>query len=412
MKHFHRIAPIALDLVHSPPAVGQALGIARFGSYAGAALVLGGLFLVLVSGPSAQHAWATRRVLWVGLVLLAVGAAANFALLGVRAGAGSLGDILDTSTWRDLAGMRSGKLLLARIVLVAMFVPIVLTINRPPARWRPLGVALLATLTVFTFSGGGHPSVTSPAALWMSVDAVHVGFVALWVGGLATIAFGDRAWLRSPEQAGAVHIFSKMATIGVPLIVATGVAQTLRLSEGLATLTDTSWGRVLLAKVVVAALVVTLGGASRWLLHHEGPSGLRRTVTTEAVIAFGVFGLAASLVSLPPQLAAKSQFFSVSLSQDGTTADISMSPGAVGSNEIHIIVTPPGGNLQPIAGLTARVSSATANVSNLAVQIVAVGPNHYSGNITLPFAGQWTLDLVIATTNTETVLLNATVPIP
>lgn len=405
-------SPIVLSAVASPPVVGRSLGISRFASYLGAALLLGGLFLVLVCSPDVQHAWATRRLLWFGWTMLAVGAVANFALLGVRANADSLRDILDISAWGDSAGTRSGKLLLARICVAAVFVPMVLAINRRRARWWRFGVALLGVLAVFTFSGAGRPSVTSPAALWIVVDAVHLGFVALWVGGLGTLACGGRAWLHSSEHASAVHSFAKMSTLAVPLIVATGAAQTLRLTGSIDTLTDTSWGRVLLVKVVIATLVVTLGGASRWLLHHEGPSSLGRTIATETVLALGVLGLTAGLVSLTPQVAVQAQFFSASLTQDGTTADISMSPGAVGSNEMHIIVTPPGGNLQPIAGLTARMTLDTAGSANLAVEVVAVGPNHYTGTITLPVAGQWRLELVIATTASETVLLQATVPIP
>jgi len=46
------------------------------------------------------------------------------------------------------------------------------------------------------------------------------------------------------------------------------------------------------------------------------------------------------------------------------------------------------------------------------VTITTDGPNHYTGRITLPFAGDWTLELIVEATLGSTILLKTTVPIP
>ena len=40
------------------------------------------------------------------------------------------------------------------------------------------------------------------------------------------------------------------------------------------------------------------------------------------------------------------------------------------------------------------------------------GPNHYSGIITFPRSGEWTLEIIVQITDTQTVLLSTPVPIP
>ena len=44
--------------------------------------------------------------------------------------------------------------------------------------------------------------------------------------------------------------------------------------------------------------------------------------------------------------------------------------------------------------------------------MVADGANHYTGSITLPFGGDWTLEVVVEATPGNTVLFTTTVPIP
>ena len=142
--------------------MGRGLGIARFASFLGVVLLLGGLFMVMAADVAAEHGRATRVVLWVGWALLASAAFAHFALLGANSHAGSLGDMFDTSVWGDVAGTRTGTLLVMRMVLAVLFVPVLIFVNRKQRAWWPMSVPLLGLLTIVTFSGAGHPSVTEP----------------------------------------------------------------------------------------------------------------------------------------------------------------------------------------------------------------------------------------------------------
>ena len=223
-------------------------------------------------------------------------------------------------------------------------------------------------------------------------------------------AFGTTAWLTDPETEGVVRRFSLMATIAVPVIVATGVAQTLKLAGNLDDVTSTSWGRTLLVKVAVVAVLVAIGGVSQWLLRNDGPSALKRNVLVEALIGVGVIGLAAALVALPPQSVAASKVFTNTLTNQGVIADVTVTPGRVGQNEVHLVITPPGGSLDPV--VSTSVQATFASGAPVPATLESIGPNHYTGTITLSTAGDWNLQIIVEPTQGQSVLLSSAVPIP
>jgi len=125
-----------------------------------------------------------------------------------------------------------------------------------------------------------------------------------------------------------------------------------------------------------------------------------------------VLGLAAGLVGVPPKLAVQSRIYSASLTEAGIIVETSISPGQVGGNEVHMIVTPPGGGIAPVTSLTARVALPSKKIPAIPVTLVAEAPNHYSGNITLPYPGDWTLEIIVEPSPGSTVLMSGTVSIP
>jgi len=407
-----KLIDTVLNGARAEPAVGRALGLARFTSFLGIALLLGGFVMVMMVAADAEIGWAAQRLLWIGWLLAIVGAAANFGLLGANAAAGSLSDAFKTSLWHNIGNTRTGELLLARLLLLALVLPLIGMIRKRETTWWRIAMPLVTLLMVFTFSASGHPSVEQHPALWIGVDALHLGLIFLWLGGLAMMAVGGRDWLRETGHERAVRGFSKIATVGVPLIVVTGVVQAWKIGGGFSTLTNTSWGRILLAKGAAVVLLVTIGGASRWLLRHDGAASIRRTVTTETLVGVAVLGLAAGLVGVPPKLAVQSRIYSASLTEAGIIVETSISPGQVGGNEVHMIVTPPGGGIAPVTSLTARVTLPSKKIPAIPVTLVAEAPNHYSGNITLPYPGDWTLEIIVEPSPGSTVLMSGTVSIP
>lgn len=398
--------------VRSAPSVRWWYGFARFLSLAGAIGLLGGGWWLLQGEASPVSRRGPRRLLGVAWAAMLVGSLAAFGLFGAAAVAGSLGDAFNTSAWGDLATTQTGRMLLLRVALVLVLGVLLALRNRRAQGWWRGASLTAAVLALYTFSASGHSNSLDPPALWIAVDVVHLGSIAVWIGGLLALAVGGSPGVAGPAGERLVRRFSLAVSICVPLIVATGIAQTLKLAGGLDDITATDWGRLLLIKVTVVTALLAVAGVSRWLLHHDGASSTRRTVIAEAVLGIVVVALAAGMVALPPEPAVAARPFAEQLSANGLIASISLSPGSVGGNEVHIELTPPGGSITPISSATARVSLAAADVALSPVTLVKEGPNHYSGSVIFPRSGDWTFELVVQITETESVLLKTTVSIP
>lgn len=387
-------------------------GIARFLALAGA-IVLIGVGLWSVQGtPALGTVPRVRRTMWVGAVSLFVGSAGAFGLFGAQAQGGAVADAFSPSVWADIAGTDTGQALLVRVVLAIVLGAMLARWSANRHTWWQGVAGSAALLTLVTFSKSGHPNSLSPRLLWITVDVLHLVAITAWLGGLVALFVAGKEWVSEPEAVRTVDRYSMTALIAVPVIVATGVAQTLKLAGGLDDVTVTTWGRLLLAKVMLVIAMIAIGGVSRWLLQHDGAGSIRRTLVVEAVIGLLVVGLAAGMVAQPPRPSVSALPFNQSITASGVIAAVTISPGSVGSNEIHILITPPGGSIRPVTNVTARVSLPSAGVPNSPVTLKPEGANHYSGTITFPESGDWRLELIVDVTETDSALLKATVTIP
>ena len=400
-----------IDKVSGSAAAGSTVGRldtgARLLALVGLIVVIGGGFVAIQFADSPSN----RMLLWMAWIFLLIGSLGSFGLYGAKVVAGSPSDALKPSVWGKIIGSHTASVLLVRSILVVAVGVLLLTFARRAAdAWR--GAALVvAVALVLTYSTVGHANAQHPAALWIAIDAIHLSAVSLWVGGLLMFAFGSSAWLTDPDAERIMRRFSVTSMIGVPVIVATGVAQTLKLAGSLDDIGSTSWGRTLLVKVAVVTVLVAIGGVSQWLLRNDGPSALKHNVLVEALIGIGVVGLAAALIALPPQAVAASKVFTTTLTQSGVIADVTVTPGHVGQNEIHLVITPPGGSIDPVVS-TAVQAQSSGSATAVPANMVILGPNHYTGTITLAKAGDWTLQVSVEPTQGQSVVMTAVVPIP
>jgi len=397
--------------VQSPPVVRRVLGLARLVTYLGLGLLIGGGVLVAARRRTCALGEGTRTLFVLGGASGVGGATATFALYAATVVAGGFGDAARPSVWETALDTRPGRMLAIRIALAAVLAVLAVLLLRLARRDRALpswwhGGAIAAAVAVsLTYPYAGHATTLRPAALWAVVAGVHTAGVLAWTGGLVHLVAGR------PDDA-AVRRFSRLATVAVPAIVVTGVAEALALADDLDDVTATSWGRVLLVKTSVVIVLLTLAAATRWLLQHQGAASIGRTVLAEAATGVLVLGLAAGLVALPPEAPEEAELFTAALTQAGVIADVTLTPGRVGANQVHVVVTPPGGALQPVAGVTGRMRLPSRDLPDAPISLAPEGADHWSGDITLPFSGDWTMELVVEVTPGATVLLSATVPVP
>ena len=207
---------------------------------------------VLLAGGSAIFRLAvgpvSRRLLAVGFVLAAAGAASSLALQSTL------------STRYALALLAGGGVAVAGLALV---------------RTRLALAAALGLLAVPTVSG----HALDPGRSWLEVpaDLLHVAAAAAWIGGLAALA-------PAPQLA---RRFSRLA---VPAVLVLGVAGVVRALSELASvhqLWTTAYGRALLVKTGLFLAAVSLGAANRrWSARSRVGVELALLVVLVAAVGF------------------------------------------------------------------------------------------------------------------------------
>jgi len=268
--------------------------------------------------PSARSWW---RAWWV----LMGCAAAGLALLPpatlwvLREGPGQLGPLI--------GGTRFGEAWRAQAagLLIAAAAAVVVRRSRGGARLPDgPGVAVAlgagAVLALAAISWGGHASAGADATVNIVIDFIHSGATAAWIGGLLGLAVlvapavarleaGDRVRL----AASVVVRFSALAMVAVAVLVVTGVYRALA-EVALGDLLDTAYGRVLLVKLGLFAVLLVGGAYNRMVIHPRleraalgldpgdrgAAAALRISVRAELAVAGVLLVTVAVLVSLPP----------------------------------------------------------------------------------------------------------------
>ncbi|MET1003271.1 MAG: FixH family protein [Acidimicrobiia bacterium] len=409
--------------------VGITFGLTRALAFASVLTLIGALFFLWTRWPEAGRDPGQRGLLWVSWIVAFVTAFAGIALQAAYSSGQTISGALDTGAIGDVMDTRFGQSWLVRAFLLLLALP---WLRRPERVPRPpvaglatvLGVALLAT---FTFAG--HARTGRWTTFATMLDLFHLGGAAIWLGGVVVlvVALTRRVMLRGAVDA--AHRFSAIAPIAIAVIVASGFLQGLRQTDGLESIVDTAYGRLLLVKVGLVGLVLTAASVSRAVLRGReetrareplpvGPGAarveaepelvrdLRDSVIAEVAIAALVLAVTAVLVNTTPARVANEESagsgsgvgpvpaagFEETLTDEDMSFEVSLSPALSGTNELTIVVTRDGAAFEPIE-ISATMAEETRGLAPIAIALTPVGDGTYVGTVSLPFTGEWTLQI-------------------
>lgn len=314
---------IAVDDISSlapPPQTGHGhgpgdatTGLARGILDVSVAVLIGGLAFVVLVWPNGLRLLRTRQVIW--------GAAGVAAIASVELTAFQHAGATGTSTLAALMpgqllealDFRFGRVALARLLLLGVALALLAQLARrrasdaaAPWRW---GVALVAVGLAETLVLLGHSSAA--VSLDAAARLTHVVGISAWTGGLVMLLAVVLPRRRASELLGVLPRFSAFATAAIVVLVAGGSVLALDLLGSPGALLSSDYGRVLLAKLVVVALLLLAASLSR--AHVQGClraagdlSGaaiarpLAMWVGIEVALMAGIFAITAVLVGRVP----------------------------------------------------------------------------------------------------------------
>lgn len=397
---------------HRSP-LGGAMSVAKFVAFAGYVLLVG----MMLFSWGTQLLGSARALAGVlgGILLMLLGSLGVLLLQGPYVTGGGWSDIASVPLVGDVLGTRVGLAIVARIVIAVLWLLLVQILRRDA--WNSVTgtlVVLLAVFTVVTFSVSGHPAAETLPGVFVTVDVLHLAGVGVWIGGLVSMWLLRAEHGSNPQLAGAVVRHSRNSGWAMPLVVVTGAAQGLHLVGGPGALGETRYSWMLLGKAALVGLVILLGlRARRMLAVDQGVSGrFNRTVRVEAAVAVVVLALSAGLVTTSPRAAdSPLESFSARLVQRNIIAEVTVTPPRVGTAEIHALFTPPGGSLSPVRSVKVRMTLQARDVPAIPVEMLQVGANHWSGVVQIPYAGNWSIEFLVAPQENTELRYSTTVPV-
>ncbi|MFI7211897.1 copper resistance CopC/CopD family protein [Micromonospora maritima] len=404
------------------PVTENAVKVAKYVGYVGLLLLVGPALVLAALWPRRLSRRGPARLAWTGLGVLAAATLAELWLQVPYTNGGGLFDVTGAGLGGVL-GSAYGSTHLVRLGLLAAAAFLLRPLFAGPVgRTDGIILAVLGGAALFTWPLAGHAAASPAPAVSVVVDAVHLGGMAVWLGGLVMLAVFLLRRADERELDAILPIWSRWAALAVAALLLAGTVQGLIEVASPKALVDTTYGRLLLAKIVLFALVVGVAAYSRALVRRRvaagRPGSMRRAVVAELAITAVVLGLSATLVQTTPARTAAADvagapagYFSTTLSSPIYSLQVELDPAETGNNSLHLYAYTKDNRPLPVQEWKVTAALPSAGIEPITVPLLPLSDNHATGEVNLPARGDWQLRLTVRTSDIDQATVTATVPI-
>jgi putative copper resistance protein D len=344
-----------------------------------------------------------HRWIWVALALTAVSGFAWALLVAAEISNGSTAQVLaDGTLAKLLTETRFGQVWLWRGACLFATALLLLSKDRR-AGWIRL-ISASAFLSAIACVGHSGAQLGAIGWLQLGADVAHLLAAGLWLGSLPGLALllASREFAKSST---ATRRFSSFGILAVVTLLLTGLFNTYLLTDGITSLPDSAYGRLLLLKVAVFAGMVALATINRCYWTPKLPGrpavlAIRRHSTIEAAMGLAVLVIVGLLGTLPPPAHAH---LHASTGDEGTfvhihdsrgMAEVRLVPGVPGQNDAEIRLMQE--DFSPLTAKSVELRLSLPGQPAIAAQATAVGDGLWRvPGLALPAAGVWTVVVVI-----------------
>ncbi len=320
----------------------------------------------------------------------------------------SWGSLFDSFLIGEVMQTRLGLALFIRAICAFAWGVIALTASASVSRrWR-ISVVTTAVITITTYAASGHQSAGTLPGIFVPLDMIHLVAISTWVGALLALAVVSK----DNNVENEAKRFSQMATWSMPVVVVTGVVQGLHLLGGISTITQTHFGKLLLLKTLLVGAVVVFGSKARAKLQLGSFSSIAKIIRRESALVVLVLAVTSLMVAQSPNAKPATPIsYSATKVQNGIVAELSVVPAVVGTAEVHVVLTPPGGSLTPVESVTVQFDLPSRSIPAIPVSMTEIGPNHWIGIVQFPFSGAWNMNTRVSPAPNQTLLFATVVTV-
>lgn len=244
----------------------------------------------------------TAATVWVAALVLVP-------LEGLRIVGGPFSDLARPSVWLD-GVTPDAQVSLAMSCAGSSLVVLSGRIGGRPGRFVAWTVPLVVALAPAWL---GHSRTEVPRLLMIGADAVHLIAGAWWFVGVLAVAVlvsgGQRRGVNAEVVAQVMASFSVVAKRAVVAVTISGSTMAILIPDRFAGVVESGWGRVLLVKVVLVAVVVAVARWNERRLVMRVSAGLdderrwrtvRTVVVAEAALVVVVVVMTGLLTQMSP----------------------------------------------------------------------------------------------------------------
>ncbi len=403
-------------------AVEIAFGLLRALAYGGALLLAG---IALIAG----WLWPgggvrTRAPLLVAAAVVMVCALLVIPLQAAYS-AGGFSDAWSSSAISDVLRARFGQMALTRALLALGCVGALWGARRSgDARSTGVLVALFASGALATFTFAGHAETGRWPLVAIGVDLVHLFAAAVWLSGVVLLVLAFRQSVPNSTLLGGAQRFSgRIAAPAISVVVLSGTVQALRQSGALDDFVDTTYGRLVLAKVLLVGATLVVAAFARRALQKPAadpePRVLYRVVRLEVVHAIAILAVTAVLVNTVPARETSEHAnhrpttrnsFETQVKEQGYTFAITVDPNTAGTQSLTVRITGPDG--QPFTPIETRATVADIT-RDLPPASVPLEPKAdlLRGDLALVYADTWRLTITAVVDEFAQAKISVDIPI-
>jgi copper transport protein len=448
--------------------VGVVYGVVRGVVFAALALLIGGVVFVSCLWPAGRRNRRARLMVWGGWIALVVSTVLAIVLEGLYASGLPMSKFFDTQVFSDVVGTRFGHVSLLRLALLALALPLLRMLfardapAKPLPKWWWVGAGAVGVALSFTPGLDGHASTGRWVPLAVPADAVHVAAMCCWLGGLALLCFAVLPRRNVEELEEVLPRYSALALGAIIALILTGAFQAYRQVGSIEALKSTTYGQLLIAKLVAFAALIVAAAFSREVVNRRFrtytdeqddadlvpagvssvvpgpafPSGgggvgtivrddidddgddfddeseirrLRRSVFVEVVIAVVILSITVLLVNAAPARTVATAPVSLTLKSPKLWVDVTIAPGIAGGNDVHVTALPLGGGFTNVENMQVQLVKSGAKLPPFNVPIQLLGPGHgYAPLFDIPYPGKWQIVVRAQTSATDESVLTGT----
>jgi copper transport protein len=386
-----------------------AIWVTRIAVYVGLFVGAGGAFFMawmrMTAFAGLRSVVAAASLAGLSALALSVG------LQGLDALAAPASDLALPAVWR--AGIRGSFGAGAAIAALAMLAGLLsLGLRAWPARCVSLpalfgvGVALATT---------GHAATAEPRSLATAAVALHGIGLAFWIGALVPLGFA----LGAREAATQPLIrFSRTIPFAVVALLASGLLLAILQVEHFAALWTTDYGRVLIAKLTLVAILLAIALWNRVSLTPGIVAGgeasrcrMRRSIAGELLLVVAILGAVALWRFTPPPrlLVEKADEFLLHIHAEKAMANVTITPGSAGPVDIDVQLETPDERSLVAMAVSVTLAYPELGIEPMTGQAERQHDGHWRVRMSVSVPGRWTLGLGILISDFEKISVEAPV---